>query len=643
MPLEPPDLDTRTFEEIVALARARIPRYTPEWTDFNESDPGITLVQLFGWLTEMLLYEMNRVPGRSYVKFLQLLGMEVRPAQPARADLTFTAQQGAPRVDPVPAGTQVGGQPADGGDMVIFETSAGLDLVRPALTDVQVFDGSAFTVVTAQNTTAAAPFRPLGWIPAVGSALYLGFTPDDPPSGARPFPQEVSLRVFLPTAAPTAAMASCEGARQLPAPPASLVWECRPTASASRWRALSVYEDSSVAFTQEGYVKLQGPAEVAPTVEGKVTEPRLWLRARLAGGGYPVGAEPEIDALRPNTVPAESLVTVREELVGISEGHPAQRFSLRHRPVQAGTLMLVTQAAGEEAERWEARDDLLASGPDDPHYVLNATSGEIRFGDGARGRIPVAGTEIVARSYRYGGGASANLGAGLATTPLTRLAGVEEVTNERPAVGGRDEQDVEELKQRAPSVLRNRGRAVTPEDFAALALEVGGVERTAALPLAHPDHPGVDVPGAVTVVVVPEDEAVPPVPSRDLVRAVCRRLDRARLLTTEVHVTGPEYREVTVEARVAAHAYAALGAVERDVRAALDRFLDPLRRPFGEDLVPSNIFGVILAVPEVAAVPSLSVLVGGRPQLLTEQVRVPPGGLLYGAGHAILVVRHQDR
>ena len=86
MPLAAPLLDTRTFEDLVAEARRRIPRYAPQWTDFNESDPGITLVELFAWLTELMLYQLNQVPERNYIKFLQLLGLELRPAQPADVD-----------------------------------------------------------------------------------------------------------------------------------------------------------------------------------------------------------------------------------------------------------------------------------------------------------------------------------------------------------------------------------------------------------------------------------------------------------------------------------------------------------------------------------------------------------------------------
>src|ERR1051326_7696840 len=89
MPLQAPNLDDRTYADLVAEAKTLIPRYNPEWTDFNESDPGITLLELFAWMTEILIYRLNQVPEKNYIRFLQLLGINPYPAEPARADLTF--------------------------------------------------------------------------------------------------------------------------------------------------------------------------------------------------------------------------------------------------------------------------------------------------------------------------------------------------------------------------------------------------------------------------------------------------------------------------------------------------------------------------------------------------------------------------
>jgi predicted phage baseplate assembly protein len=642
MPLEAqaPVLDTRTFEDVFRTARQRIPRYTPEWTDFNESDPGITIVRLFAWLTELMLFELNRVPELNYVKFLQLLGLELDPPAPAQAHVTFTpTPELAP---PVPAGTQLSAQPADGGDLLVFETEKDLSLVRLPLTDVQVWDGFDFNVVAEENATPGVSFPPLGWVPQTGSALYLGFSQTEPPSQGRLFPQELRLRIFLPEASTAGLPQRCVGAAGPPLPSAQVAWEYRPTATATYWRRLDLYEDESASFTREGYIAIEGPPTIEPTVEGRVPDPRYWIRSRLVEGGYPAGRPPEIDFLRTNTVPAVNLTTVREEEIGESDGRPNQAFRLRRPPLQPDSLDLRVRAPGEEEERWERVPDFLASGPDGAHYVITAATGELRFGDGTHGRIPTGGALIVASSYRSGGGAAGNVGPGQIDALLAAVAGTDAVVNERAAEGGSDEERVEDLKRRAPSVLRHRGRAVTPEDFAALAKRAGGVADAIAIGLAHPDHPDVDVPGAVTVAVLPEAGGYPPTPSEQLLHHVCSHLDRYRLLTTELFVKGPTYQAVSVEALVTADPQAALDAVERDVVATLDERLDPRRWPFGDELFPTSLYSDIHDVAGVAAVKQMSILLDGRPRDLTEPVRVPPDGLVYGTAHRITVARQED-
>ena len=100
-------LDDVRFQELVSEARTRIVRHSPDWTEHNVSDPGITLIELFAWMTEMIVFRLNQVPDLNYIKFLQLLGIELTPAQPAQADVTFTTvRKDVPGVN-VPAGTQI--------------------------------------------------------------------------------------------------------------------------------------------------------------------------------------------------------------------------------------------------------------------------------------------------------------------------------------------------------------------------------------------------------------------------------------------------------------------------------------------------------------------------------------------------------
>ncbi len=637
--IEIPKLDDKTFDDLVNELRLRIPRYAPEWTDFNESDPGMTLVQLFAWLSEMLQYRLNQVPERNYLKFLQLLGLELNPALPALAHLTFQVKENA-QANPVPHNTRIQAQPSSGGDPLIFETEKGLDLIRFILQEVQVFDGTAFSKLTEANQAEDTTFRPLGWIPQANSALYLGFSPGTLNIEGRLFPRQMCFRVFLPFTAQDCAEQNCREAKHPPAPPISLVWEYRPSVDTHYWKRLNLFKDETAAFTREGYILVEGPKEMQSTQEGKVDEPLYWIRCRLVTGSYRSGHYPEIDFIRPNTVPARNLITIHEELVGTSEGHPRQSFILARRPVLRDSLVLVVEEPDGTNREWKRRDDFLASGKTDLHYVLNHNTGEIGFGDGKRGLIPPAGAEIVARKYCYGGGASGNLPKHQIGTPLTHLQGVEKVVNERRAEGGRDEEKIAELKKRAPAILRSRNCAVTSQDFAAKAAEAGGVLKATAIPLMHPDHPGIDVPGAVTVVIVPDTKDVPPIPSSELIRQTCNYLDQFRLVTTEVYVKKPEYLDVKLELRLVAERYAALDAVAEKVIKALNdsEYLNPKEQEFGRDIYPSRFYDVILDIKDIRSVESLNVYVKGRLQPLNKKIEVPSDGLLYAVNHEIVVV-----
>lgn len=70
------NLDNRAFDDLMEELLGLIPRYAPEWTDHNASDPGITLLELFCWVAEGIIYRSNRIPESSRRRFLELLGSD---------------------------------------------------------------------------------------------------------------------------------------------------------------------------------------------------------------------------------------------------------------------------------------------------------------------------------------------------------------------------------------------------------------------------------------------------------------------------------------------------------------------------------------------------------------------------------------
>ncbi|MBK9749015.1 MAG: putative baseplate assembly protein [Chloroflexi bacterium] len=676
MPLIAPKLDERTFDSLLRDARLRIPQYNPEWTDFNESDPGITLLQLYAWLTEIMLFEMNRLPDLNYIKFLQMIGMELNPAQPAIAHVTFTPD-GSGTVS-LPQYSRLEASPP-GGLPVTFELRRGLDVTATPLTAVWVFDGSRFYDVTALNNDLLGDtFPPLGGQPAPGNMLYLGF--DLPQQNLNPpltadkiFPPRISLRVFMQQSITAGEPQSASEVRNPPPAPVTLVWEAYH-ADFQRWLPL-VVEDKTEAFQREDYIFLSAPPRPkAMNPPGITLETSLyWIRCRLESGSYPSGSIPRIDFIRANVVEVESLATVTDELLGSSDGRPDQVFPLSRRPIQPdslilevrqnevdaspGAAVLLTQNAPDrDNSPWQRKGDFLGSKARDQHYTLNATTGEIRFGNGINGMVPPAGLEIVARSYRYGGGTSSNVGVNVITSLNSNVQGAAalQVTNERSAVGGTDEESVEGKTSKAPGQLRSLGRAVSADDYEALARQIGGVAKAVAVPLMNPNFPGIAAPGAVTVVIVPEGEeecanrrSAPPKPSSNLIREVLRSLDSKRPIATELYVKGPDYTEVCVTATVEVNPQAAFGAVRDSILKALceSPILDPYKQRFGQDFYPTNLYSVILSVSEVRAVKRLVVKVNGN-ELdqadMNQPYPINPDGLVFGLDHQIIVKPASD-
>src|SRR5258706_1408739 len=90
MSLPVPNLDDRSWKQIVDEAVRLIPRYFPEWTNHNASDPGVTLLELYAWMTEMVIYRLNKVPEKNFLTFLDLIGVVLKPPEPARVRLEFS-------------------------------------------------------------------------------------------------------------------------------------------------------------------------------------------------------------------------------------------------------------------------------------------------------------------------------------------------------------------------------------------------------------------------------------------------------------------------------------------------------------------------------------------------------------------------
>ena len=180
MPIPVPNLDDLRFQrDLVDEARRRIIHYCPEWTEYNLSDPGITLIELFAWMTEMMVYRLNQVPEKNHIEFLNLLGMQPQPASSARADLTFWLSVSLPIAAEndtavvVPDGTEVLSAAVGTGEPVTFTTDRKLVIVPPKLTQLRREDDFHKNYLPRLGIEVFHAFSQTR--PQVGDTFYLGF------------------------------------------------------------------------------------------------------------------------------------------------------------------------------------------------------------------------------------------------------------------------------------------------------------------------------------------------------------------------------------------------------------------------------------------------------------------------------------
>ncbi|MCX5747996.1 MAG: putative baseplate assembly protein [Proteobacteria bacterium] len=268
-----------------------IPRYAPEWTNHNPSDPGITLIELAAWMTDLLIYRLNQVPDKNYVAFLNLLGIKLRAPRAARALVRFTLVEGATK-QRVPRGTQISTPQATEEHTVTFETSKDVVISSSKLDRCFSYFDNAYSensrYVDPAPSTVTDAFEIFSGAQRIERYMYLS-DPRFANTG-----DSALLRIFL--GAPE------HGGRDLAR---LLEWEYW---EGSRWKEL----EPGIIEVDRGEVAFMGPLRFEPTTVNHVEG--LWLRGRLA----------EV----PETVEDTEIDTIRARVEVIGEGlAPTQAYA----------------------------------------------------------------------------------------------------------------------------------------------------------------------------------------------------------------------------------------------------------------------------------------------------------------------------
>ena len=629
MLLTPPLIQPQTFDQIFNDALVRIPVHNPEYTNYqNQTDPGVTILQLFAFMADNLSFIANQIPDQNRLKFLNLLGIPMLPPAAAGGIVTFSNDRGALQTVTLPAGLPVMAG-ATG-----FVTSNGLDVLP---VEAQVYIRAALSA--SDQATAAQTYTQL-YAAYAGPTTSLQFyetEPFDPPVSASNLPVanlsdgsivDRSLWIALLTRALdagantavlneiagktlTLGIVPVDSINELvltPATPAaaqpasSLVYEIATgnlNGTAPVYQRLDSIPDAD-PLTSAALVQLtlppsgsignwalgpleQGVGDFPPSLQDQSVETRVvtWIRVRLplpTDAQAPTNAVAAFNWLGINATKVTQEIPVPVEFAGTGTGEPDQSFTLMNTPVLTSTLQITVNGV-----LWTQIDDLLAApsevtgGAASQVYTADSASGTLTFGTGVHGARPAAQSKIFA-AYSYGGGVAGNVGIGAINSSPQLPAGFK-VNNPLPTSGGTAGESLDDAELRIPSYLQSAGRAVSAADFQDIVESTPGIDlrRVEIIPLYQPDT-GIPSPGVVTVMVIPNDPSTPqgPVPDRYFLQAVCSYLDPKRLVTTEVHVVGPDYQDLSVSVGFDLVPGKDAATVREAVKTAIRNFLSPL-------------------------------------------------------------------
>lgn len=305
---------------------------------------------------------------------------------------------------------------------------------------------------------------------------------------------------------------------------------------------------------------------------------------------FETDAELVISTAHVGTVTATQGLTITDEIVGASTGSLYQRFALFRSPVVDGSVQ-VTVVETDTALQWAYYDHLIDAGPNDPAYTTTVDEGGItwvEFGDDVNGRVPVSGAQLQV-TYRVADGSNGNVGAGTLTQLTTPVVvdgvtqQVEQVTNTTVAVNGSDPETIESIRKNAPRSLTAITRAVTVDDFAALARRVTGVGKSIATATS---------PTAVTVRVAPVN-APGSNASAAVKAAVLNYLNPRKMIGTTVTIGDPSYVEIDVTADIVVLPTYRRDAVRQAVINALTLVFDYNAVDFGDRVTMSRVYRAI--------------------------------------------------
>jgi hypothetical protein len=658
---------------------ASIPAHTPEWTIQQPGDPGRTLIELFAWLADSILYRANLIPERQRLAFLKLLGLPLQPAAAANGILTITSDPSNTSAVTLAKGASVQGPP-------VFETLSELDVLpvtaqayikAPLSSDQQTASLPLLTGLMSLYNLSALPSgyittpvfannqaNPNGidiFNGTIDQCLWIALMVAKPANLADVRAtlkgkngQRILSLGFMPGLNPADPFAEIGPRAAVPA--TYQISANTPAGQPPVYFPLTVLQDTTNGLTSAGVVQLLLPQ--GEDIGAPANDVRSDAQAGV-GPKPPRIDDPNIDSMLVawirihvtsalslnwagiNAVEIDQRTTFTNVIAGVSDGTPNQKFAVAQTQIDPTTFLLDVDMPGLGFQPWNAVDDLAVLQGPLPAYVLDPEAGTVTFGNQLQGMIPPVNRQIRVRMMRAGGGSAGNL-------PPSTLSAIQAmdvagnpargltVQQPIPTTGGADAETLDHAEQRIPATLRHQERAVTAQDYKDLVQEMpgGGVARVEVLPQFKPQTRDPNVPGVVSVMVIPPKyDFQPPCPRADrtLLETVYAWLNPKRPVAAEMYVIGTEYVGLGISVAVEVRSGFELLQVSQQVQQALRVYLWPIAPggsanqgwPLGRTVRSLELEVIVSQVPGVSEVNGLLLfqpLTGGGYQQIPPNV-----------------------
>jgi predicted phage baseplate assembly protein len=303
-------------------------------------------------------------------------------------------------------------------------------------------------------------------------------------------------------------------------------------------------------------------------------------------------------------IPVEEGRLIKEEMLGTSPGTANQRYTLTHGKMILRSLgqgqtvnrdLILSTELGQTRDEWTLRESLAFSREGQKDFTIEVDEEDraiVMFGDGVLGAIPAPGS-IIKASYRVGGGSQGNVAPNTIETiidaPQLALLGAQ-VTNPAPATGGAERESIEHAVSHAPQVFRSRKRAVTAQDYEALALDFKGVGKVLAEGTSW---------NVVTLFIAPAGGGH----VSDVLQAnLLAYFEDKRPISTIIEIEDVDYVPIYVTAAVGVKSYYLREDVTEHVQQAVSKLLAFENVSFQQTVYLSKFYEAIEAIDGVAFV-----------------------------------------